>query len=106
MTIAIKTTAVFLRPFQLPSFNETLPPGEYEIETQVGNFFVIDHSVVVDVAGRPDALERNAAIEFQRNEERYRFLKWGGQAFGNLRIEGATFLFEAVSFGDLVFQFY
>ena len=35
MTIAIKTTAVFLRPFQLPSFNETLPPGEYEIETQL-----------------------------------------------------------------------
>ena len=34
MTTSIKTTAVFLRPFQLPSFNETLPPGEYEIETQ------------------------------------------------------------------------
>lgn len=35
MTTSIKTTAVFLRPFQLPSFNETLPPGEYEIETQL-----------------------------------------------------------------------
>lgn len=35
MTTAIKTTAVFLRPFQLPSFNETLPPGEYEIESQL-----------------------------------------------------------------------
>lgn len=35
MTTAIKTTAVFLRPFQLPSFNGTLPPGEYEIETQL-----------------------------------------------------------------------
>ncbi|MCV2868294.1 hypothetical protein OEW28_06595 [Defluviimonas sp. WL0002] len=34
MTASIKTTAVFLRPFQLPSFNETLPAGEYEIETQ------------------------------------------------------------------------
>lgn len=34
MTPSIKTTAVFLRPFQLPGFNETLPPGEYEIETQ------------------------------------------------------------------------
>lgn len=33
MTTSIKTTAVFLRPFQLQSFNETLPPGEYEIET-------------------------------------------------------------------------
>ena len=35
MTASIKTTAVFLRPFQLPSFNETLPAGEYEIETQL-----------------------------------------------------------------------
>ena len=35
MTASIKTTAVFLRPFQLPSFDETLPPGEYEIETQL-----------------------------------------------------------------------
>jgi len=35
MTNSIKTTAIFLRPFQLPSFNETLPAGEYEIETQL-----------------------------------------------------------------------
>ncbi len=35
MTPSIKTTAIFLRPFQLPGFNETLPPGEYEIEPQV-----------------------------------------------------------------------
>lgn len=35
MTASIKTTAVLLRPFQLPSFNETLPPGEYEIEIQL-----------------------------------------------------------------------
>jgi hypothetical protein len=35
LTASIKTTAVFLRPFELPSFNETLPPGEYEIETQL-----------------------------------------------------------------------
>jgi hypothetical protein len=35
MTASIKTIAVFLRPFQLPSFNETLPPGEYEIETRL-----------------------------------------------------------------------
>jgi len=34
MSTTIKTTAVFLQPFQLPSFNETLPSGEYEIETQ------------------------------------------------------------------------
>lgn len=35
MTSSIKTTAVFLRPFQLPSFDETLPAGEYEIETRL-----------------------------------------------------------------------
>lgn len=35
MTSSIKTTAVFLRPFELPSFNETLTPGEYDIETQI-----------------------------------------------------------------------
>ena len=48
--------------------------------------FIIDHSVVVDVAGVPDAVQRNMANEFARNEERYRFLKWGQQAFENLRV--------------------
>ncbi|NKB57092.1 MAG: aconitate hydratase AcnA [Alphaproteobacteria bacterium] len=48
--------------------------------------FIIDHSVVVDHAGAPDALDRNMANEFARNEERYRFLKWGQQAFRNLRV--------------------
>jgi aconitate hydratase len=47
---------------------------------------VVDHSVQVDVAGRPDALERNAAIEFARNGERYSFLRWGQQAFQNFRL--------------------
>lgn len=35
MISSIKTTAVFLRPFELPSFNESLPPGEYDIETEI-----------------------------------------------------------------------
>ena len=48
--------------------------------------FIIDHSVVVDVAGVPDALQQNMVNEFARNEERYRFLKWGQQAFENLRV--------------------
>jgi aconitate hydratase len=47
---------------------------------------VIDHSVSVEVAGRPDALERNVAIEMERNAERYRFLGWGEQAFDGLRV--------------------
>jgi aconitate hydratase len=48
--------------------------------------FIIDHSVVVDVAGSSDALAQNMSNEFARNEERYRFLKWGQQAFRNLRV--------------------
>jgi aconitate hydratase len=47
---------------------------------------VIDHSVQVDVFGQPVALQRNAEIEFQRNRERYEFLRWGQQAFGNFRV--------------------
>jgi aconitate hydratase len=47
---------------------------------------VIDHSVMVDVFARPDALQRNVDIEFERNEERYKFLRWGQDAFANFRV--------------------
>ena len=47
---------------------------------------VIDHSVQVDKSARPDSFEKNVDIEFERNGERYSFLKWGQQAFDNLRI--------------------
>ena len=47
---------------------------------------VVDHSVMVDAYGTPDAAERNQALELKRNAERYAFLRWGGQAFANLRI--------------------
>ena len=47
---------------------------------------VIDHSVMVDVFGTPDAAQRNAAIEFKRNRERYEFLRWGQQAFSNFKV--------------------
>ena len=47
---------------------------------------VIDHSVQVDFFASPEALEKNAALEFQRNRERYAFLRWGQQAFGNFRV--------------------
>jgi len=46
---------------------------------------VIDHSVQVDYFGRPDALELNAEIEFERNQERYAFLRWGSTAFQNFK---------------------
>ncbi len=47
---------------------------------------VIDHSVMVDVFGRKDALEKNVDIEFERNGERYEFLRWGQEAFDNFRV--------------------
>ena len=47
---------------------------------------VIDHSVQVDFFGAADSLARNVDIEFQRNAERYSFLRWGQQAFQNFRV--------------------
>ncbi|WP_435090745.1 aconitate hydratase AcnA [Candidatus Pelagibacter bacterium nBUS_30] len=47
---------------------------------------VIDHSVQVDQSAKPDSFENNVDIEFERNGERYSFLKWGQQAFNNFRI--------------------
>jgi aconitate hydratase len=47
---------------------------------------VIDHSVMVDVYARPDALQKNVEIEFERNGERYQFLRWGQDAFDNFRV--------------------
>ena len=47
---------------------------------------IVDHSVMVDAYGTPDAAARNQALELKRNAERYAFLRWGGQAFANLRI--------------------
>ena len=47
---------------------------------------VIDHSVQVDFFALPDALARNAELEFQRNRERYEFLHWGQKAFDNFRV--------------------
>ena len=47
---------------------------------------VIDHSVQVDFFATADALRRNTEIEFQRNRERYEFLKWGQKAFRNFRV--------------------
>ncbi|CAG0878738.1 unnamed protein product [Cyprideis torosa] len=47
---------------------------------------VIDHSVMVDHFGKADSLDLNAMLEFQRNAERYSFLKWGQQAFDDFRV--------------------
>jgi aconitate hydratase len=47
---------------------------------------VIDHSVQIDYFGTPDALERNEQREFERNRERYEFLRWGQSAFDNMQV--------------------
>ncbi len=47
---------------------------------------VIDHSVQVDVSGNAGAFAKNSAIEFERNHERYLFLRWGQRAFNNFRV--------------------
>src|SRR5271167_1627245 len=59
----------------------TLKKDPKIIEPLVPVDLVVDHSVQVDFFGSPDALRLNLEIEFQRNRERYRFLKWGQQAF-------------------------
>jgi aconitate hydratase len=47
---------------------------------------VIDHSVIADLFGQPDAFERNVEIEYQRNGERYQFLRWGQTAFQDFKV--------------------
>ena len=47
---------------------------------------VIDHSVQVDYYGTPQAMEQNTSVEFERNQERYEFLKWGQNAFDNFSV--------------------
>jgi aconitate hydratase len=59
-----------------PSLVNPLVPAE----------LVIDHSIVADVYGTADAFRRNAEIEFERNRERYQFLRWGQTAFSNFRV--------------------
>jgi len=57
-----------------------------QINPLIPSELVIDHSVQVDVFGRPEALDLNGRIEFKRNLERYGFLRWGQKAFENFRV--------------------
>jgi len=56
------------------------------VQPQVPTELVIDHSVIAEISGRPDAFAANAKLELARNEERYRFLRWGQQAFSALKV--------------------
>jgi len=57
-----------------------------KINPQVPVDLVIDHSVIVDAFGTPQAFARNVELEYERNGERYKFLKWGQGAFANFRV--------------------
>ncbi|GAA4865634.1 aconitate hydratase AcnA [Luteimonas vadosa] len=57
-----------------------------QINPQIPSELVIDHSVQVDAYGRPEALDLNAKIEFDRNKERYGFLRWGQKAFQDFKV--------------------
>ena len=56
------------------------------VEPLVPVDLVVDHSVQVDFSGTPEALMKNLELEFQRNRERYQFLKWGMQAFQTFKV--------------------
>jgi aconitate hydratase len=56
------------------------------INPQVPIHLVIDHSVMADEAGTPGAFDANVAIEYERNAERYEFLKWGAATLDNLKV--------------------
>jgi aconitate hydratase len=64
----------------------TLGGDPEKINPLVPAELVIDHSVIADVFGRPDAFDRNVEFEFQRNSERFAFLRWGQQALRQFRV--------------------
>jgi len=70
----------------LRSAMERLGGDPQSINPEVPVHLIIDHSVQVDHFGLPDAVQLNSEIEFRRNEERYKFLRWGQQAFDNFSV--------------------
>ena len=65
---------------------QSLGKDPKRIEPLVPVNLVVDHSVQVDYYNTPSALKDNMALEFQRNNERYKFMKWGMQAFDTFRV--------------------
>ncbi len=65
---------------------QTLGGDAGKINPLVPAELVIDHSVVADIFGRPDAFDRNVAFEFERNHERFAFLRWGQEALRQFKV--------------------
>lgn len=94
--IPFKTTRVVLQDFtgvpavvDLASMREAvmkLGGRAEQINPEIPVDLVVDHSVQVDYYGNPTALVANAELEFERNHERYEFLKWAQNAFSNYRV--------------------
>lgn len=64
----------------------TLGQNPKKIEPLVPVDLVVDHSVMIDYYGKKDSLDLNMKLEFQRNQERYQFMKWGMQAFDTFKV--------------------
>ena len=65
---------------------QTLGKDPKRIEPLVPVDLVVDHSVMIDHFGQKDSLDLNMKLEFERNEERYQFMKWGMQAFDTFKV--------------------
>ncbi|WP_185984421.1 aconitate hydratase AcnA [Aureimonas mangrovi] len=66
--------------------SEALGADPKKVNPLVPVDLVIDHSVMVDYFGQPDAFDKNVKVEYDRNGERYTFLRWGQEAFQNFRV--------------------
>lgn len=71
---------------------------------QVPVDLVIDHSVQVDVTRSENAVQANMELEFQRNKERFAFLKWGSNAFHNMLVvpPGSGIVHQVCEFGNRI----
>jgi aconitate hydratase len=70
----------------LAAMRDAVDNDPQRINPQIPIDLVIDHSVMVDEFATPDAFAANVAFEVKRNDERYRFLKWGAAAFDDFRV--------------------
>ncbi len=71
--------------------SEKLGGAAEAINPQVPVDLVIDHSVMVDHFAGADSFRKNVAVEYERNNERYEFLRWGSSAFRNFRVKWKSF---------------
>lgn len=84
--ILMQDTAGVAALVDLAALRDRAAQSGRRVDASVPVDLVIDHSVKVDFSGTPDAAERNIALEFQRNGERYGFFKWAERAFASLRV--------------------